>query len=128
MVAELVALAALYGSHQTCVIHEPHQSVARFSSETSFTPDKRLLVQRNYDSQSSEIIVIAYNQQHHRYVRTQLTSEGEASSATSPGPIGGVWTWTNVGKSANGQGIVRHFSKSGNVLHYWEGEATSECR
>ncbi len=128
MIAELVALSALYGAHQSCVIHTSHQPVARFFSDTAFTADKRLLVQRNYDSQSSEIIVYAYNREHHRYVRTQLTSDGEASSANSRGPVNGVWTWTNVVRSMNGKVIVRHFLKSGNILHYWDGESTSECR
>ncbi len=128
MIAELTALATLYSTHQTCVAHSPHRPPTRFFSDTSFTTDKRLLVQRNYDSNSSEIIVFAYDAQRRRYVRTQLTSDGEASSATSPGPVAGVWTWTNVQKSTNGKVIIRHFSKSGSELHYWEGEATSECR
>lgn len=128
MVTELVALAALYAPHQTCVIHAPHQPAAQFISDTTFTPDKRLLVQRNYDTQSSEIIVFAYDSEHRRYVRTRLTSDGEASSATSPGPANGVWTWTDRAKSTNGKVIVRHFSKAGPVLHFWQGEVTSECR
>jgi hypothetical protein len=128
MVAELAALAAFYGPHQTCVIHAPRQPAAQFISDTRFTPDKRLLIQRNYDSNSSEIIVFAYDSKHHRYVRTQLTSDGEASSATSPGPAKGLWTWTDTSKSIHGKAIVRHFSKAGNMLHYSQGEVTSECR
>lgn len=129
MLTALAALAALYKPHMSCVVRAPHQPAYKFFSDTTPTPDGLLLVQRNYAPGFSEIIVFAFDVKHRRYTRTQLTDDGRYKAATSPGPVNGTWSWTNIPTSAVPTFPVLHFSRSSGVLRDWyEGTGVAgEC-
>ena len=124
MIAELAALAALYRSHMTCVSHEG-RTTQTFYSDTMPTPDGRLLVQRNYASDFSEVITIAYDARKRRYVRAQAVADGSVATGTANAPVNGVWTWrtASVPPSA-GEPRTFHFGIVSGKLRYWYPDGT----
>ena len=94
--APLVPLYKLFAPRLSCVWSEPGHKPDRFASTNAISPDGQFIVQRNFESGFSEVIVYSYSQQHHQYVRTQITNAGDYYVATSPGLVNGTWTFTNV--------------------------------
>ena len=83
-----------------------------------------MITQRNYSNESSEIIVIAYDEKRHHYVRTQLTNDGEIATATASAPVNGVWTWLSTPMNAGGKIRTIHFGIINGKLHYWYEDGT----
>jgi hypothetical protein len=89
-------LYEIFGARESCVWNDHKNPPYHFTSESQFSPDKVFLIQWNHAPGFSEIIVYTYDKQSHRFARTQLDDQGRYAAATSPGPIDGEWTFTNV--------------------------------
>lgn len=101
MTHELALLAALFKPEMRCTWKSPEKAAENFLSDNSSTPGGTLLYQRNHSSSFDEIIVYAYDAVRKRYVRTQLSNNGQAAAAVSSGPVNGVWRFTQL--SVEGQ-------------------------
>lgn len=117
MTHELALLAALFRPRMECVVRERSTVVNQFRSSTSATSGGTLLVQHNYDGGQEEIIVYAYDGRARRYRRTQLTRQGMMTSASSPGPANGVWTFGRV-----------RWKRAGGASQFWAAPYTGICR
>lgn len=125
MTHELALLAALFKPHMICTWSEPGKALQRFHSDNVATPSGTLLYQRNYEPGFDEVIVYAYDAARKRYVRTQLSSDGDAASAQSSGPSNGTWRFIAL----HAKGAIS-WKRTGAVARYWyDGvRGYGECR
>jgi hypothetical protein len=127
MISELAALAALYKPHMTCVLHEGSRT-GKFFSDTTATPDERLLIQRNYSKDFSEVIAIGYDEKRHQYVRAQVADDGSVATGTGNAPVNDVWTWKSVRVGMAGEVRIIHFGiVKGKLRYRYENGAFSVC-
>lgn len=129
MTHELALLATLFKPQMHCTWKQPGTVAQRFISENRATPGGALLYQRNYGTGFEEIIVYAYDSAHKRYVRTQLSNDGEAAAAASNGPVKEVWRFTPLAVTL-GKSPAISWKRSGEVSRYWyDGvKGIGECR
>ncbi len=129
MTHALALLATLFKPHMNCEWRQPGRPADHFSSENSRTPGNTMLQQRNYSSKFEELIVYAYDGRLHRYVRTQISNDGYYDVATSPGPVNGTWTFTDVPERGKKQIVISWTRIRGVSSYRYDGVAGSgECR